>query len=205
MSSILENINPKLMDHETRHELVRAGLSHFFSIAMSSPLEMAGDEPEQLASIIDEAPEYLQSEIQNTADRWKEALAQKEDFKLAYATLFLGPFKIMAPPYASFYLEPDHKLMGQVSDYVANSYAEAGLIPGTGPRELPDHVALEWEFIYFLLHQYFNTGDKKWLQRKEQFIQNHMAHWIPMFADAVRKASVHPFYDSVVTLMEKLM
>ena len=123
-------------------------------------------------------------------------LADREALSLAYAKLFLGPFEILAPPYASFYLEPDHRIMGYVSNQVAQLYAEAGLKPGPGPREAPDHAALEWEFVYFLTHQYLSTGEPIWRDRRTSFVRDHLARWMPEFCAAITQASLHPFYDA---------
>jgi len=145
------------MKDELRKEFIRGELARIVSIGLSSPLEMTGEEPKALRALATDAPVAWQSFINEMAREWERALKDRQRLSVAYARLFLGPFEILAIPYASFYLEPNQRLMGDISTWVAEQYAEAGLKPGTGAREVPDHAALEWEFFYYLTHKYFNT------------------------------------------------
>jgi TorA maturation chaperone TorD len=166
---------------------------------------MTGEEPELLRALIPESPIEWQSSINALAEEWERALSDRQSMLVAYSKLFLGPFEIQASPYASFYLEPNQQLMGDVSLWVAEQYTEAGLIPGTGPREVPDHAALEWEFFYFLTHQYLNSQSTEWLQKREDFLKSHMQKWIPEFCAAIQKTSAHPFYDRCANLMLNIL
>ena len=203
MSSILDNTNESVasLKDELRKEYIRGELARIVSIGLSSPLEMTGEEPEALRALTTDAPVAWQSFINEMAREWEQALEDRQKLSVAYARLFLGPFEILAMPYASFYLEPNQRLMGDISIWVAEQYAEAGLKPGTGTREVPDHAALEWEFFYYLTHQYVNTQSTTWLEKRNSFLELHMRRWIPVFCNAIQKASIHPFYDSAARLM----
>lgn len=202
-----ENLSRKAT-HAADPHMIEAGVARFLSLAISSPLKMTDDQPGDLQELVHQVPESWQSEVRKLADAWKLALTDRESLAVAYAQLFLGPFEIHAPPYASFYLEPDQKLMGQVSNEVAAAYTAAGLSPGPGPREAPDHVALEWEFIYFLTHQAVVTDDTDWLRVRQTFIESHLMQWMPALCKAIRDAAVHPFYnrwaDASISLLSVL-
>ena len=71
---------------------------------------------------------------------------------------------------------------------VARVLRDAGLKPGEGPREVPDHVALEWEFIHFLTHRHITTGEVDWLEQRDTFIHSHMVQWLPSLAQAMKQA-----------------
>ncbi len=207
MSSTLENSKERSMldKDDFNSQYVWGELARFISGGFSSPLNMSGEEPENLRKLMVKAPPEWVPAIQKFADLWKTALNDKEALSLAYARLFLGPFEILAPPYASFYLEPDHKVMGATSFWVAERYVEAGLKPGDGPKEIPDHVALEWEFLYYLTYQYLTSRESNWLEMRENFIRVHMRRWIPMLSKEIKKAETHPFYSYCAELMVDLI
>jgi TorA maturation chaperone TorD len=166
---------------------------------------MEPDDPARLREVTPELPGTLQEAARSLADAWEHGLIHRRDLSLAYARLFLGPFEILASPYASFYLQPDQRLMGPVSQSVAGAYAEAGLEPGPGPREAPDHVTLEWEFMYFLTYQHLVTGEDRWIERRRTFVSTHLARWMPSLADAIKRAGEHPFYDTLAALLTDLL
>ncbi len=184
------------LERRQKADAALAALSEAFSRALWTPREMTGEEPEALRAIPAETLGPAQASVAALADAWEAALADRTALSIAFAKLFLGPFEILAPPYASFYLEPDQRIMGQVSNMVAEIYAEAGLKPGPGPREAPDHAALEWEFVYFLAHQSLVTDDDAWRHRRARFVADHLSRWMPDFCAAITRASAHPFYDA---------
>lgn len=190
---------------EVAAEAAKANLYLILSRAFSSPHVMEHDDPARLRHLTPELPESLREAALSATDAWERGLTRREELALAYARLFLGPFEILAPPYASFYLEPDQRLMGPVSQSVACAYAEAGLEPGPGPREAPDHVSLEWEFMYFMTHQYLVTGEDQWIERRRAFASTHVTRWMPSLADAIKRAEQHPFYDALAVLLTRLL
>jgi TorA maturation chaperone TorD len=182
-------------------EVARANLYHLLAKCFSSPLEMVLKHPAQLRSVVADLGPDMQNAGRDLAKAWEDALENPEALALAYARLFLGPFEVLASPYASFYLEPDQHLMGEVSQAVAQSYAACGLAPGPGPREAPDHVAVEWEFMYFLTYQYLDTGGLRWLETRQQFLTTHLSLWMPSFAQMIMQANEHGFYDAVARML----
>ena len=71
-----------------------------------------------------------------------------------YARLFTGPGRPAVMCYASQYLEAGQsrpaRLNGAAAAYAAAAYQAAGVAPVDSPRELPDHVAIELEFLFHL-------------------------------------------------------
>jgi TorA maturation chaperone TorD len=190
---------------DPNREYLWGELARLISCGFSTPLQMTGEEPQIIRELIPEAPFEWQSSLQQWADIWEESLQDKEGLSLAYSRLFLGPFEILASPYASFYLEPEQQLMGEISMWVEEQYAMAGLKPAPGPREIPDHVALELEFVYYLTYQYLKTGESDWLQQRDTFIQTHMKNWIPEFSNTIQKSGVHRLYDQTAKMLTLLL
>ena len=182
-------------------EFIRASVYHVLSRGFSSPLEMDRGHLEVLEDLLP----YLQDELESAAitllDEWKAALKDEEKLTLAYTRLFLGPFIVQCPAYASIYLEPDQKLMGEVSAYVADKYATAGLGPGEGPREAPDHITLEWEFMYYLTYRYIESGEAIWSEKRSAFYNDHMLKWLPAFSKRFEEADSIGFYRAVFQFM----
>ena len=51
-----------------------------------------------------------------------------EKAEFVFNKLFVGPMALQAPPYASYYLEPEPQLMGQSTLRVQRLYEMAGLV-----------------------------------------------------------------------------
>jgi len=128
---------------------------------------------------------------------FSDLLEDRDQVAVAHAKLFLGPFEILAAPWASFYLEEDPRLMGPTSQYAAMAYADAGLAPSEKLKDAPDLVTHELEFMYFLAFNEATTGDQEWNDRQRRFWQEHLGSWLPRFAHAVAKEEIHPFYDTL--------
>ena len=188
----------------TRNQVsaAEANLCLLLSKAFSLPREFESDYPSQLEEIVPEFPEAIREKAQNLVDEWEKALQEIDAATLAYSRLFLGPFEILASPYAASYLEPDGRLMAETSQRVADEYAEAGLAPGEDPSDAPDHIALEWEYLYYLGFKSIETGDPKWGLLYHSFASGHMASWTPQLTAMIKSSIDHPFYQSLADLVE---
>lgn len=140
----------------------------------------------------------------SVATTMESVLAEPEPCSIAFAKLFLGPFEIDAPPYASLYLDPERRLMGPVSLAVAEAYAEAGLGPAAaGPKDAPDHIAHELEFMYFVAFEAARTGDPIWAERRSRFWTTHLQPWLSEFARRMAVADRHPLYTALASLLAR--
>jgi len=133
------------------------------------------------------------------------ASSDREAFAISYARLFLGPFEPRVPPYASWFLETDQSMMGPVAQAAAAAYAAAGLGPADGPRELPDHVAVELEFCYLLGYRGIEEGDLEALTQLGAFWRDQMLPWLPAFADAVAEHADHPVFAAAAEALRTLI
>jgi TorA maturation chaperone TorD len=186
---------------QQRLEIARCNAFHVLARAFDLPRDMDDRCPELLRETLLALDESLHSAAQQVADEWQKALLDREALSVAYAGLFLGPFEVMAPPYASMYLDPERRLMGHISVYVAQCYAEAGLGPANGPNEAPDHVAHELEFMYFTAFREINEGEPVWAERQRRFWFDHVNRWLPILAKNIAAARCHPFYDALAGLL----
>jgi ferredoxin len=92
--------------------------------------------------------------------------------------------------------------MGDCTLAVRRTYADEGLAPEG--HSLPDHVALELEFMAHLTRreaEAWERGDEEGalacLRQQEAFLGGHLGRWLPRFCQRVLAGGAHPFYASL--------
>jgi TorA maturation chaperone TorD len=125
-----------------------------------------------------------------------------ESLKVDYSRLFLGPYQLLAPPYGSVYLENSRTVMGDSTMDARKRYMEAGL--NLTLKDAPDHVAIEMEFMYYLVHReieaILNTDAEAmalFVRRQKEFLNNHLDLWIPEFTNRVLSGAETEFYRGI--------
>lgn len=141
-----------------------------------------------------------------SAERMKETLAgyTEEELVVEYARLFVGPFGVKAPPYGSIYLDNDRTVMGPSTMETIGMYEQEGLARDNGFHELPDHIAVELEFMYYLSYRQAESLQKGDLPRaevyrlkQEQFRTQFLAAWVPSFCTHIKEESDNTFYNAL--------
>lgn len=122
---------------------------------------------------------------------------------LDYCKLFVGSSHVLASPYASIYLEEKWEVMGESTLNTLQYYKEAGLEIKEGFHELPDHIAVELEFVYYLIYKYLETNDDKYLVYHGEFIDKILSKWVPSFTKLISERAETEFYRLVAALLEK--
>ena len=127
-----------------------------------------------------------------------------ELLKVDYTRLFVGPFKLLAPPYGSFYLE-NSRIMGDSTIDVRNWYEKEEL--AVVISDAPDHIAMELEFMYYLItKQTQATGEgnlqdiQLYQQKQKTFLYSHLARWLPEFTENIQKNAQRQFYKKLSQL-----
>ena len=132
-----------------------------------------------------------------------------ESLKIDYTQLFVGPFKLLAPPYGSFYFE-DSRIMGESTIDVRKWYEKEGL--DVVIKDAPDHIAMELEFMYYLVAKQTQATNEQNLQniqlyqqKQKTFLCSHLARWVPGFAENVQKYAQTEFYMKLAQLTEMFL
>lgn len=122
-----------------------------------------------------------------------------ELLKIDYSKLFLGPYQLLAPPYGSVYLEDARRVMGNSTIDAKNRYEAEGL--EIGLKEAPDHIAIELEFMYFLIFKEIeaarnsdNAQALNFITKQEAFLKTHLGMWVSEFGDRVEEKAETAFY-----------
>jgi TorA maturation chaperone TorD len=130
-----------------------------------------------------------------------------ERLRVDHSRLFVGPFRLLAPPYGSVYLEPFGRLMGDSTVDVRRRYEEEGLTVELS--EVPDHVAIELEFAHFLCVRAAKAiGDsdqglaRAYLWKRRAFLSVHLGAWIDEFTAGVRRHAQTAFYRDLAEATE---
>ncbi|NOX46696.1 MAG: molecular chaperone TorD family protein [Chlorobi bacterium] len=125
-----------------------------------------------------------------------------------YAQLFVGPFKTLAPPYSSIYLGGD-SVMTDDTIWVLNQYRKMGLDFNMGVRDLPDHVAVEAEYLYYLIfNEIKSLLDKKPGEAKNFhdaqgiFLNEHFNKWVPGFCGHGLKQTDNDYYKALFRCLD---
>lgn len=136
--------------------------------------------------------------------------ADEEELKTAHAGLFIGPFELGAPPYGSIYLENTRRVMGDSTVAVQKLYRAAGL--SLEVPEAPDHIALELEFMHFLIMGETDSAARNdrdeataFAATQSLFLLNYLAPWVPEFCAAIRKGTTSGFYTSLADCLEEFI
>ncbi len=132
--------------------------------------------------------------------------ASLHDSLATWKKLLIGNGHSPLAVYESMYR--NGRLLGPVMFAVKTEYQAVGL-EVEGP-ELPDHIAVELEFLSFLTEQEAKKGRsaRRWGQVRRKFIKNHAAQWMPAVGqqlvstnDPVWRA-LGQLLESVITLPE---
>lgn len=128
------------------------------------------------------------------------------DLKIEHAKLFVGPFDVLVPPYSSIYLHKGRTVYGESTLEALNMYNEAGIEMSTDFKDLPDHISVELEFIYFLYFSYRVKGnDNYYIKQIEKFLNKHLIRWVHSFTEKIEERATVNFYKLLGTILVELV
>ena len=125
-------------------------------------------------------------------------VAEPEPLCDEYERLLNGPGRAPCAPYESLWrgdLPPQEHgmLMTSAAEAVGDVYRTLGLRLRTDPRELPDHLLVEWEALAYALE----SGSP---DASDLLLRDHLARWMAPFCQAVTDETEHPFYTTLAML-----
>ena len=134
-----------------------------------------------------------------------------QDLLVEYTKLFIGPFKTLAPPYSSLYLGST-ELMNDETVWVMSCYKKAELEFNRELNDVPDHVAVETEFMYYLVHheiKALDAGNREsaltfWKNQKE-FFDRHYKKWVPQFCARIATSTGNEYYKTLSECLNRFV
>ncbi len=130
-----------------------------------------------------------------------------EELAVEYARLFIGPGPHTSP-YAAVYLGGDGaSLWGPETVWVKRFIEDAGFDYKPDFHGLPDHIAVELEFMKEMtsfearaLEEGNEARAQTSLETEEMFLTRHMARWVPEFCRKVEADAQYSFYGEMARL-----
>jgi len=160
------------------------------------------------------AASAIDPELAESARRLGAAFAAQDlqTLLVDYTALFIGPSQPRAMPYASFWLTDDASMRHEATAAVLDFYAQGGFEVSEELHELPDHVAVELEFLYLLTFaenqpQPGASQDELRVASalRQRFVADHLGAWIGSFAAAIRAGAGTEFYRELADFTERFV
>ena len=129
------------------------------------------------------------------------------EFQSEYVRLFdVGVPRPPCPLYGGLYLGSRRGVMEEVTRF----YNHFGLSLDGESRELPDHITTELEFMHFLTFQEVTALQREkdrgpYLRAQRDFLQRHLARWVPQVRVLAEKQRAAPFFLGLVGLTEAFL
>lgn len=134
-----------------------------------------------------------------TVDDWSAV-------EFSFNRLFVGPRALLAPPYASIYLDSDNtRLMGEATLQIRQFYGMLGLVSPWLNKIPDDHIALEldalWQIETALLEK-----DSPQLRDMREYLVNRLQAWTPKFCARIQSIDdVHPAIIHIAKTLEQTL
>ena len=193
---------------------IRGRVYGVLSTAFSSPREGMGAPGASLvaAMILREAGRALEIAIPESvlariggggADEMSNPpLERREDeLEAEYNRLFVGPGMPRVYPYESLYRGSMSLAMGPSAGEVLQAYRRNGLAINTAFKDLPDHVAVELEFMARLCCEEMRAESVgradlalRLKQEQRSFLDAHLATWLPAMCERVIRETTSSMY-----------
>ena len=167
---------------------------------------------EKLFDSLVNAAQRVDPALAAVALRLRDSFATQalEELLVDHARLFLGPAEPLAKPYGSCWLV--EAATGDAPPDILETYRAGGFEVDDELRDLPDHVAVELEFLYLTLfrrHEAQHSGNAEALREitglQRRFLSQHLGAWIVPFTDAVKANAQTAFYRDAALLAERFV
>lgn len=194
-------------EHDPARGLARADFSRFLAACYYEPTPMFAEE--RMFDSMQAAAAQLDPALAERVGRLGAAFAAEDlqTLLVDYTRLFLGPVDPRARPYGSTWLTGESTLMQDATMDALELYREGGFEIDDTFRDLPDHVAVELEFLYVLAfrqHQAAQDGDAEARAAAEdlerRFLARHLGAWVAPFTSAVHAGAETAFYRALAEL-----
>ena len=132
--------------------------------------------------------------------------------KNEYTVLFIGPAKLVAPPWESVYRNKQEMLFQESTLAVREFYRKFHMLPEGYPRIPDDSLTLELHFMAKLSQKALDAlqGDrldylKYYLSGQNIFLSNHLLVWIPMFVERMANATTDYLYPQMCLILNDFL
>lgn len=136
----------------------------------------------------------------------------RQEMKPEYARLFLGPKKLIAPPYESVYRSKNQCIYGEETGHVKQFYINAGMELKEKVRVPEDFIGTELEFMYWMSHRMYQAlqnGQEELAHKmavyQYEFLMQHLLMWVPQFAKDVVEGTTMEYFRVAAAYLEEFL
>lgn len=129
----------------------------------------------EISKLVKEQVDIAEVEHIKTALKLLEQMTSEdlEEFEYTYNRLFIGPGRLLAPPFESSYRNFEKATMQQETMKVRNFYHYVGMQVANEGQMPDDHIQFELEFILYLL----SSEEQGKNSIYKLFLENHLLQW----------------------------
>lgn len=126
-----------------------------------------------------------------------------EELEFDFNRLFVGPNRLEVSPYESTYRNAERVLMQGETLAVRRFYEKAGLVVSKKNIDPDDHIALELEFVCYLLEN--SLEDAMYYQIYQEFLEEHLFHWIDSHCELIQEKTVNTILIGISYILQGLL
>lgn len=126
-----------------------------------------------------------------------------EELEFEFNRLFVGPNQLVVSPYESTYRNTERVIMQSETIAVRRFYEKAGLVLAKKNINPDDHIALELEFVCYLLEN--SLEDETHYEFYQEFLKAHLFHWIEAHCALILENSENKIVKGVSTILQGLI
>lgn len=126
--------------------------------------------------------------------------------EFSFNRLFVGPRALLAPPYASIYLDNDqNRVMSESTIQIRQFYGLLGLVSPWLNKIPDDHIALELDALWQIDTALLNS-DSPQLRDMRDYLLAHLQEWTPKFHQRIHAIDdVNPAILHIVDMLHQLL
>jgi len=144
---------------------------------------------------------WIDQHYQNGDPDWFQEL--RDD----YTRLFIGPDKVLAPPWESVFVKEGRMIFTETTLQVRNWYRKFGLVSEKLYQEPDDHISLEFMFLTHLAGMAIRSIESgnpeiasQSLETQKEFCEHHLAPWAAVFFDQLYDYARTDFFRGLARL-----
>lgn len=131
-----------------------------------------------------------------------------EAVRSEYTRLFLGPDKLIAPPWESCYTAKERALFQESTLHVRSWYQQYSYVPAGYPSHPDDHISLMMHFLALTTErakacfdQDLLCGYKSLLEGQKLFEKNHILNWMDAYCADMDTSETKLLYPQLARAM----
>ena len=146
------------------------------------------------------------SQLVSTIKTFPDGESLYQYLEEGYVRLFISAKGgITAALYESCYEFEGAPLMGRAAAEMKERFEAKGLFISENVHEPPDHIAIELEYLYFLLDKGWGEQDHALVAEAVEFARETMLPWVSVFEEKLAQKKKCSFYHLVARILVEIL